>query len=392
MVHIYTFCDKTLLGKKFNLSAKFLSENMYKLNFKIEEVCVFCNNYDYENLTFKNNDIYFLLLQKSNSKLNSVLANLSGCELTTNESLKNTTTNYYKQLNLPMDKTSELECIIPSKAVAITNPNGKTQGFYVKVAESYIFVLPNNFNEFKSIYNDCLLEYIENNFAIEYKSETYKTFGLSEDYIFEVLKEQIKNKDKVHISIFSRGLDNDIVIKAKQGNELFQTYRQVVFNKLEKYIYSVQDLSLNNYLENLIKTSNVKLSLIGDLSVNNILNNVNVNINNISSIICLPNVKSKLKFGISNDLIQTYGEASAEVAYALAVKSLENNDCDLALAVIMHISNNVATSYIALGNKLKIDIYKNTFQGDNNSIFDNVANAAKFYLIKKLNARDYKTL
>ena len=70
MVHIYTFCDKTLVGRLENLSAKFLCENLYKLNFKIENVSVFCNKYDFENLNFKNKDIYFLLMQKSSNVLN----------------------------------------------------------------------------------------------------------------------------------------------------------------------------------------------------------------------------------------------------------------------------------------------------------------------------------
>ena len=59
MVHIYTFCDKTLIGKKENKSASFLCSNLYKLNFIIDECCIYPSNFNFENLLFKNQDIYF---------------------------------------------------------------------------------------------------------------------------------------------------------------------------------------------------------------------------------------------------------------------------------------------------------------------------------------------
>ena len=113
MVHIYTFCDKTLVGRSENLSAKFLCENLYKLNFKIQDVCTYCNKFDFASLNFKNKDIYFLLMQKTSNVLNSYLANLSGTELIENDSLKKVVVNYYKACNQPLEKDANLEYMIP---------------------------------------------------------------------------------------------------------------------------------------------------------------------------------------------------------------------------------------------------------------------------------------
>ena len=179
MVHIYTFCDKTLVGKKDNSSAKFLCENLYKMNFRIDEVCTFCNSYDFSTINFRNKDIYFLLMQKSNATLNSYLAQLTNSELVENELLKQTVHTYHKNNNLPIDKSCELEWVIPKVCAPITNPHGKTQGFVAKLNECEIFVLPSDYEQLKRIYFDCLLEHLENNFNSEYKSETYKVFGLT---------------------------------------------------------------------------------------------------------------------------------------------------------------------------------------------------------------------
>ena len=383
MVHIYTFCDKTLVGKSENTSAKFLCENLYNSNMKIEDVCIFCNSYDYESINFKNGDIYFLLMQKSNATLNSYLARLSNCELTENSLLKETINNYYKALNVPMESAISLEWTIPSSAIAITNPSNKTQGYYVKVGNGYIFVLPNYFEEFKKIYFVCLLNHFENNFNIEYKSETFKVFGLTEELIKTILKEKIRNKDKVYISVFSSGLDNDVVIKAKTDNALFNDYRQDVFNILEKYIYSVHDLSLSEHLSKRLAETKSSIAFVGDESL--VLALSNVNIDSIKNYIKVCEIYPK------NDNLELEG-ISPEKVYDMAVNTLKKADTELVVASIVKYNNNIATAFIAIGNKAKIDIYKNTFMGDKKEVYNNIADTVLFYLNKKLIMFDYKTV
>ena len=385
MVHIYTFCDKTLVGKSENASAKFLCENLYKMNMRIDEVCTYCNSYDYESINFKNNDLYFLLMQKSNATLNSYLANISASDLCENQLLKETITNYYKVLNIPQDSSVILEWTIPESAVAITNPSSKTQGYFIKIGECKIFVLPNNFDELKKIYFDCLLEHIESNFNIEYKSETFKTFGLSEELIKSVLKDKLKNKDKVYISIFGNGLDNDIVIKAKKDNEMFNEYRQEVFNILEKYIYSVQDLSLSEHLTKSIISHKSKIALLGDESLIKAISKINYKILRENIEFCEIIPKEKL-------IEQQNKQISPELAYDIAVSGLKKSNAEIIVSSLVDIKNNMATTYIAIGNINKIDIYKNTFYGNEDDIYSNIANSVLFYLNKKIMTFEYKTV
>ena len=389
MVHIYTFCDKTLVGRLENLSAKFLCENLYKLNFRIDEVSVFCTKYDFESLNFKNKDIYFLLVQKSSSVLNSYLANILGSELAENSLLKKSVEDYYKTCNMPAEKDASLEWLIPSNATAITNPNGKTQGYLIKIGEADIFVLPNNFLELKTMYNDCVLDYLEKNYPINYKSETYKTFGLNEDYIKSILKDDIKNKDGVHITIFSKGLDNDVVIKAKEDNEKFEEYRRNVYSKLEKYVYSVQGLSLKQKLEREVLTQNINLSFAGDISISMLLSDFDCSLqSNIFKSYFLPN-----KNAIASFLSGTVTNYTAEIAYDIAVKALEKSKGDLVLVSLCNLEENVnGETFIAIGNKVKIDIYRNKFSGTKQEILTSASQTAMFYLLKRLMQRDLKTI
>lgn len=387
MVNIYTFCDKTLVGRCENLSAKFLCENLYKLNFKINSVNVLCNKYDYESLNFKSKNIYFLLMQKSSPVLNGYLANLCGAETKENLTLKTTVTNYFKMLNIPLDNSASLEWIIPENAVAITNPNGKTQGYLVKMAETTIFVLPNEFNQFKKIFDDCILDYLEKNYSINYKSETFKTFGLTEENIRSILLNEIKNKDHISISIFSKNLDNDVVIKAREDNQKFNEYVKVVFGKLEKFIYSVQNLSMEQKLQNELISQNIQVAFAGDSSICSLLEGNKEYLNRINQSIFLPNNNAIANYlGINNVSI------TSEVVYDIAVKLLQNKTSDL--VVVSLVANNGANyqSYVAVGNKVKIDIYKNTFTGSGAEVLANISQTVKFYVIKRLSLKDIKTI
>ena len=385
MVHIYTFCDKTLVGRVENLSSKFLCENLFKMNFKIKDVSIFCNNYDYESINFKNGDLYIFLMQKNNATLNSYLAMLSGSEIKENELLKNTTNDYYHALNIPIESDAEVCWNIPSNATAITNPNGRVQGYFIKIGESTIFVLPNEFSEFKKIYYDCILNLIENKFAIGFKSETFKTFGLTEELLKSILSDKIKNKDKVHVSIFSRGLDNDVVIKAKADNAMFDNYRQSVFDILEKYVYSVNDLSLGEQVIKKLENSQTKIAFIGDNSILKILDLLGYG---AFDKYC-NYFKLLTKMQIEQEFTNTNG---AEKVYDMAVSGLGENIELIISSFVQEKEGLHKVAFIGIGNKNKIDIYKNTFVGNDDEIYFNLASTILFYLNKKLSVLDFKTL
>ena len=328
-------------------------------------------------------------MQKTSNILNSYLSNLLGVELFENQKLKNSVNDYYKSCNLPQEKDIEFEYLIPKNAIAISNPNGKTQGFLTKIGDTEIFVLPNNSEELKIIYNDCILDYLEKNHPINYKSETYKTFGLNEQYIKSILKDNIKNKDNISVSVFSNGLNNDVVIKSKESNQKFEEYRRDVFSKLEKYIYSVQDLTLKQMLEKEISLQNIKVSFAGDLSISWLISDISASIrNNVAECVIMPNTNA-----IATFLAETVNELSAEVAYNVAVKMLDKTKSDLALVSVCNLSpNGIAETYIAIGNNVKIDIYKNKFVGSQQEILNNISQTAMFYLVKRLKLKDVKTI
>lgn len=393
MVHIYTFCNKTLIGRRENLSSKFLCEGLYKLNYKISETMVVSSNYDFSSLDIKNKEMYFFLLDKANPKLNLYLSELSSCQLSENAKLKECVCDIYKKANMPLDKFAENEYTIPETASPILNSFGKTQGYKINIGESQVFVLPNEFLEFKNIYNIFILNELEKN-GNEYISETYKTFGLTEEKIKLLLGSIINNKHNVKVLVFSEGIENNVVIKAKQPNLHFEDYRRQIFNILEKYIYSVQGLSLTEQLNDLILQKNVKISLAGDCMIAGMVNYLNMqNIaNNLVDCAILPNQTSIAKFLRQQKIENGADYISSQTAYEIAVQVLNNNSLDLAVVCLSKKEGAFSNNFIAIGNRRKIDVYKYAFAGTDEEIKKNTIKSIMFCLIKKIMLNDYKII
>ena len=388
MFHIYTFCDRTLVGK-ITPSAQLLSEQLYKLNAMISEVAIFPTNYDFSKLDFKNNEVYFLLLQKPRFDMASYLAEFCGMALKENEDLKNAVLEHYTKNNIILSEKSKEMWTLPENATPYPNKMGKVQGYMVKIGNSQVFVLPSDEMQLKTMFTNQIISYLEENFSNEYKSETYKTFGLDDPGMAELLKDYVKNKDNVFISTFSKGLDCNVIIKARAGNEKFEEYKKNIYSKIEKYVYSVTDLGLIDYCQKLILSQNIRISFAGDLSINNLISNFYPLRQNINECIVMPNTKSLFMYN-SKERVMAF---DAKTTYDIAVKLLERTETNICVVCFTNMdASQRGSSFIAVGNKLKIDIYKNKFMGSDEEIYSDVSSACLFYLIKRLQCNDLKTI
>ncbi len=391
MVHIYTFCNKTLIGRRENLSSKFLCGEMYKLNLKVEETSVFSFDFDFSQINFKNKQIYFLLMSKSNQNLNKYLASLSGSELAENSILKTYVCRFFESSGLQMDANTQKEWLIPKNAQPIINEKSRTQGFKVTIGECQIFVLPNEVLEVKSIYYNSVLNELEE-LGNGYVSETYKTFGLTTESILGALASIINGFSSIRISVFGEDLDNTIVIKAKQNDESFQECQRQVYKTLEKNIYSIHGIELQEYLNQLIQNSNAQICFAGDATVAcliNCLTETNL-AGHLAECVILPTKSSCQRFVKNKDVVANANKVSSQTAYEIAVQCLNNYDVDLVVVCLSNIQSSVGENLIAIGNKKKIDVYKNNFCGTNETIKANILKSMMFYLIKKLVLNDYK--
>lgn len=397
MVCIYTISDKVLMGKQINILPAYLSECFFKNNIKIQKQCILPTNTSFfDAVDTKNDKIHIFLVDKANENLNNFIAEITNSVIIENPYLKNAVSDYYKKIGQVVEKETENEWKISSLARAIVNPYGTTQGYLLNFKNQIFCVLPNNYDAARQMFDDVVLEELKNSQKKMYKNYTFKTFGLTENGIKQILSEQLKNKNKVTINLFSKPFEVDIVIKSPDDNPEIDSIAQKILLKLDKYIYSVEDVPIENVVYKLLKLNDIKVSFVEDITGGELCSRLNKQYfdakNYIASSFVLTNNDYKTKLlGITQNLNNE--NDLPNLVYEMAAKSFSMTDADIVVATIGNClpQNNVpcGLSYIAVGDRKEIHVYKNIFKGNTQEIIDSITVASYFYLIKKLKKNDF---
>ncbi len=392
MVSIYTISDKTLMGKKFSELPSYISECFFKNNIKIDLQSIVSTNANFnELLANSQSKIFIFLVDKASTKLNECLANLSNAKIIENPYVKSAILDYYKNIGQLAEKECENEWNIPSLARAIINPNSTTQGYILEYKDKLFCVVPNNIYESRQIFNEVVLDYIISKQKKQYNSYTFKTFGLSESAITQIISEQLKNKDKVTINLFSKPFEVDIVIKASSDSTSLEDVAKIILMKLDKYIYAVEDVPAENVVYKMLKLNDIKVCFIEDITGGELAYRLTKQCNDAknymaASYILANNQSKKTEFDISEQVLNENNGLSANLVYELATKGIAKTNAHL---VVCSIGKANGECFIAIGDKNEIHVYKNVFKGSYSEILDSITTASYFYLIKKLKKNDF---
>lgn len=401
MVYIYTISDKALTGKQINILPAYLSECFFKNNLKIEKQCILPSDTNFNqdlNITLNNSNIYIFLVDKANLSLNGYLSQLCNCQMIENPYIKQALQEYYKKHNQVPTKDEENGWKIPSLAHAVINPNGMVQGYLLSFKNNIFCVLPNNYQEAREMFDDVVLNFLLDNQKKKYKSYTFKTFGLSENGITQVLYNELKNKDKVTINFFSKPFEVDIVIKALADNQHLENIAKSILLKLDKFIYAVEDVPIESVLYELLRLNDITVGFVEDITCGELMSRLNKQAPDAKKYIApsfvLTKIEDKItKFSIDKNLFDESGDINANVAYTLAVEYLKNNKADLVIATVGTTTSKenikAGLSFIAIGDRNEVHVYKNIFKGSHEQIVDSICSASYFYLIKKLKKNDF---
>lgn len=398
MVYIYTISDKALMGKQVNILSSYIAQSFFKNNIKISKQCIISNTADFSFLSTEGieKSVNIFLVEKTNELLNQKLCDLTKSVIIENPYAKNAIYEYYRKIGQPVEKNCENEWKLPSMARVIVNPKGTTQGYILSYGTTIYCILPNDYNDARQMFDDIVLDFVLKDQKKKYKNYTFKTFGLPQNSILSVINDEIKNKDRVSINLFEKPLEVDIVVKATEDNKELDNIAQKIFKKLDKYIYSVEDIPIEKVVCKLLKINDVKVGFVEDITGGELCSRLikqDIEIkNNLEQSYVLLNSKVKSDF-LKVESISAEEEISSNTVYNLAAKMVSSSNANIVIATIGAITqkDNIPSGlcYIAVGDKREIHVYKNMFKGNSNEIIESVTMASYFYLIKKLKKNDF---
>lgn len=386
-VNILVLSDNILMGKRpcpNLIEQKCVQKGMY-----INKKLIFPSYQPdlYDILKNENDCINILLVDNELARVNEVMCQLANDTLSENQNIKDAVTNFYKFRNVPMEKYISAQWNIPAHARAIICENSAFQGYILKCEREDNIVL--SLENYEPLFNVV----VDNVWISSAKCNIFKTFGLNESNIKSLIGDYLRNKDGIKINFSFNGLETDIIVKGKKEEKL-EEYTKKIYEKLSKFIYAESDLNIYSVAFKILQSNNLTISFAESVTGGNLVGNFikhNPGASDVihqSFVVYDDDAKQNI-LGVNSNTLMDKGAVSVETAYEMAVGLLKKG-CDIAVATTGFAGENTTgESYIAIGDKNAIHVYKNVFCMQREQAIENICKAANFYLIKKLRSNDF---
>jgi len=216
--------------------------------------------------------------------------------------------------------------------------------------------------------------------------------------------ENLEKKFNNSLCIFLFKEDLVITIKILFTPESEDAVREII-STFKKNIYAEDDVSLDFRLLELLQLRNKKISIAESLTggqiCSTIINNAGASNSVYEGLVTYSNESKIDRLNVDDQTIYKFGAVSYETAYEMAAGLLAKNTCDIAIATTGiagpsggNLSKPVGLTFIAIGIKEKIHVYRHIFSGNRNEVQTAASQAALFYAVKKLkdNSMEYEEI
>lgn len=339
-------------------------------------------------------------ISSRNANIKKTIASIVGQEFIKNNLAESTVKAFYAESNIPVLFDSENEFYLPSAANLLPVKISALQSFIVTGKNKTFVFIPGELDVVKYVFDNYLQDYIKQRLTTRYAITTIKTFGISEKDIYSTLSDLIKNKYKILFLTYPNNLELSIVIRYNENlsNEIVADVVQKVYERLNKYIYAGEEVSIVQRAVDLLTIGNRKLAVAETITGGNISTSLIKNCNNITScllesIVCTNESSLASRLRVSPAILSQYGVVSVESAYEMAAGLLDTSNADIVLTtsgLIDYEENDKIGKlcYIAVGNADGIHVYKNVLYGSREQVIDSLTQTAFFYLIKNIKQND----
>lgn len=339
-------------------------------------------------------------ISSRNANIKKTIASIVGQEFIKNNLAESTVKAFYAESNIPVLFDSENEFYLPSGANLLPVKISALQSFIVTGNNKTFVFIPGELDVVKYVFDNYLQDYIKQRLTTKYAITTIKTFGISEKDIYSTLSDLIKNKYKILFLTYPNNLEVSIVIRYNENlsNEIVADVVQKVYERLNKYIYAGEEVSIVQRAVDLLTIGNRKLAVAETITGGNISTSLIKNCSNITScllesIVCTNESSLASRLRVSPAILSQYGIVSVESAYEMAAGLLDTSNADIVLTtsgLIDYEENDKIGKlcYIAVGNADGIHVYKNVLYGSREQVIDSLTQTAFFYLIKNIKQND----
>ena len=199
----------------------------------------------------------------------AAIAAAFGLPLYTDENVLNHIKEIFAKYNLRWIENNAKQAMFPHGAEVIENPVGTAAGFFLKVEEKLIFVIPGVPAEARRMMPEGIVPVLRKYFPQEEShvaKQTIKTFGLSEAAVDNALKDIDFNSLGVSIGFYPVFPENHLVIIAREqsrqeAQDKLKKAQDEITNRLKQNIFHYGDQALEEVVAGMLLEKKLTLAV-----------------------------------------------------------------------------------------------------------------------------------
>lgn len=197
------------------------------------------------------------------------VANVFNVPLVYHEELWDQITDHFKQYNRTPTENNKRQAYIPANSFPITNEVGTAPAFGFELGTKTVISLPGVPREMEYLMQNFVLGYLKERYGLEdtiIKAWVIHTISKGESSIDEIIGEFETLKNPT-VGLLAHPGQTDIRVTAKASSSveaelMMQPVLQTIRERLGKYIYGENDITIAKAVADLILTHNLHVSVI----------------------------------------------------------------------------------------------------------------------------------
>lgn len=348
LAEIISIGNEVLAGLTINTNAAYISTQISSIGLPVNWVTTIRDEHD---------DI-IIALQTANKRADVVLVTgglgptpdditkasiceYFGTELVKNEDVLNHVQNLLKNRNLNLLESNIAQALVPGKADILNNPVGTAPGLAMEKNGCYFFFMPGVPFEMRRLVDEQIMPYLLKKLKLpNVQIGLLRTTGIAESRLYELLKDIIDEYPQFPVAFLPRhiGVDLRFRLISEDTSEQykFETFVSIIHNKAAKYIFTTENIELEEELGRILKKKNLTFScaesftggLIGDL-ITNVSGSSEYF---MGGLITYSDESKMVSLSIKKETLESYGAVSAETATEMVcgVQNVFKTDCAMA--------------------------------------------------------------
>lgn len=308
--------------------------------------------------------------------------------------------NFFKVRNREFPTVSVRETELPKGAIPLHNPVGVAPGVALKYAGKTYILLPGPPSEMKGTFLTSVLPYLVKNFGSQgcIKSYRYAVYGIREIILEETVMDLIKNQGNPTIAMLIKPGYIEIRITAKAETEkealtLLEPWNKILHERLGNAISRDLNQPLEEVLAQVLWDKKITVataeSCTGGLVGKRLTELAGSSDYYMGGIISYSNEVKHRVLGVPQELLDTYGAVSEQVAKAMAEGAKKVIGSDFAISTTGIAGPGGATPmkpvglvYMAVAGPKGTRVYKENYIGDRASIRQSASESILNYLYR----------